>query len=91
MNEFDFPADLASCPSCRCLVVVIRYVTGETAPWDPRFVDRRFAVSCIGIRNWADWLDRGQRWGMCYDRLHECPPPSDFPIGREVGRDTRIV
>ena len=89
MNEFHFPTDLASCPTCRCLVAVARYQGGVTREWDPRFVDRRMAVSAIGIRRWGRWLKRGQRWGLSYDMDHECPPPADAPA-EEVRRDQRI-
>jgi hypothetical protein len=90
VNEFDVPMDLASCPVCRCLVCLVRYVDSRGAvPWDPRFLHRRLAVSTIGIHTWADWLEAGQRWGLCYDRPHECPP-DELPPAVEGSHAIRI-
>ncbi len=90
MNEFYFPDDIGSCPCCRCLVFLVRYVDGSIGLWDPPFVDRRMLVSAIGINAWAEWLEQGQRWGLGYSMHHECPPdelPSPWAAER---RDLRI-
>lgn len=72
MNEFE-PQDLASCPHCRSLVLTLRFVDGRLELLDPSFGIRRWLVSLIGIRTWAEWLELGQGWGASYNHSHVCP------------------
>ncbi|SIO60106.1 hypothetical protein SAMN05444166_6269 [Singulisphaera sp. GP187] len=86
LNEFEIPKDLASCPQCGCVVFLIRFIDGRIHTWDPKFLSRRRMVQTIGLAEWADWLDHGQRWGSRYDTLHECAPGAGAQPAETEGR-----